>query len=166
MAIAKEQWHVRGGRIQNVVVNEISEMFVPRAANRSKFQEIHVLTATCSEVTIKHWQTPWCTRRSVMTWERWPFFLPLEAEWEIERIAEALGVLARSIGRLEEIYYALHSCVKPLKSIKRRPRLLTGDMIILVSTRQSALLWTLFFFVLNQGTFGISESSSSEYDML
>ena len=66
-------------------------------------------------------------------------FLPLEAEWEIERIAEALGVLARSIGRLEE-KYALHGCVKPLKSIKRRPRLLTGDMIILVSARQSALL--------------------------
>ena len=49
-------------------------MFVPRVANRSKFQKIHVLTATCPEVTIKHWQTPWCTRRSVMTWERGPFF--------------------------------------------------------------------------------------------
>ena len=55
-------------------------------------------------------------------------FLPLGAEWEIERIPEALGVPARSIGQLQE-NYALHGCVKPLKSIKGRPRLLTGDMI-------------------------------------
>ena len=55
-------------------------------------------------------------------------YLLLEAGWEIERIAEALGVSARSIGRWEE-NYALHGCVKPLKSIKGCPRLLTGDMI-------------------------------------
>ena len=54
--------------------------------------------------------------------------MPLEAEWEIEKIAEALGMPARSIGRLEE-NYTLHGCVKPLKSIKGCPRLLTGDMI-------------------------------------
>ena len=47
-------------------------------------------------------------------------YLLLEVGWEIERIAEALGVLAWSIGRWEE-NYALHGCVKPLKSIKGHP---------------------------------------------
>ena len=45
--------------------------------------------------------------------------------WEIERIAEALGVSARIIGRWEE-NYTLHGCVKPLKG---RPMLLTRDTI-------------------------------------
>ena len=39
-----------------------------------------------------------------------------------------MGVLAQSIGQLQK-NYTLHGCVKPLKSIKGRPRLLTGDMI-------------------------------------
>ena len=55
-------------------------------------------------------------------------YLLLEAGWEIKRIAEALGVSARSIGRWEE-NYALHGCVKPLKSIKGHLRPPTGNMI-------------------------------------
>ena len=52
----------------------------------------------------------------------------MEAGWEIERVAEALGVSAQSIGQWEE-NYALHGCVKPLKSINGHPRLLTGNII-------------------------------------
>ena len=55
-------------------------------------------------------------------------YLLMEAGWEMESIAEALGVSARSIERWEENYFA-HSCVKPSQSIMGHPRLLTTDTI-------------------------------------
>lgn len=55
-------------------------------------------------------------------------YLLLEQGWEIERIVDALGVSAKSIGRWEE-NYAIHGCVTPSKPIKGRPKLLTANMI-------------------------------------
>ena len=50
-------------------------------------------------------------------------YLLKEAGWEMERIAEALGVSARSIERWEDNYIT-HGCVKPSRSIMRRPKLI------------------------------------------
>ena len=55
-------------------------------------------------------------------------YLLLEQGWEIERIADALGISAKSIGQREE-NYATHGCVKPCKPIKGCPKLLIADMI-------------------------------------
>ena len=54
--------------------------------------------------------------------------LLMEAGWEMESIAEALGVSARSIERWGGNYFA-HSCVKPSRSIMGRPKLLTTNTI-------------------------------------
>ena len=56
-------------------------------------------------------------------------YLLMEAGWEMESIAEALGVPApRSIRRWEEDY-TTHGCVKPSQSIIGHPKLLTPDTI-------------------------------------
>ena len=51
-------------------------------------------------------------------------YLLLEREWDIERIADALGVSSKSIERWEEDY-EVHGCVNPPKLIIGRPRLLS-----------------------------------------
>ena len=56
------------------------------------------------------------------------FHLLWEEGWKIERVALASGVSMQSIERWE-VNYAVHGCVKPFKSTRGRPRLLTGDMI-------------------------------------
>ena len=56
-------------------------------------------------------------------------YLLMEAGWEVESTAEALGVSARTcIERWEENYIA-HSCANPPRSFMGRPKLLTADTI-------------------------------------
>ena len=54
--------------------------------------------------------------------------MPTEAGWEIESVAEVLGVSVRSIEQWEE-NYTTHGSVKPPRLIRKCPRLLTPDMI-------------------------------------
>jgi len=51
-------------------------------------------------------------------------YLFLEEGWEIDHIAEALGVSSRSIERWEK-NYEIHGCVNPPTPLRGRPRLLT-----------------------------------------
>ena len=55
-------------------------------------------------------------------------YLLMEAGWEMESIAEALGVSARSIERWEENYIT-HGWANPPRSFMRHPKLLTADTI-------------------------------------
>jgi len=54
-------------------------------------------------------------------------YLFLEQGWEIERVAEALGVSEKSIERWEE-NYDIHGSVNPPTPLRGRPRLLTERM--------------------------------------
>ena len=55
-------------------------------------------------------------------------YLLLEQGWEIERIADTLGMSAKSIGRWEE-NYVIHGCMTPSKPIKGCPKLLAANII-------------------------------------
>jgi transposase len=54
-------------------------------------------------------------------------YLFLEEGWEIDRVAEALGVSSKSIERWENTY-AIHGCVDPPTPLRGRPRVLTNRM--------------------------------------